>query len=326
MRTEDPARSGGAGSAGTTAEPNAGGRHAAGGGEPAAGGLGAAAGGGNASGFGGMSGSGAMAGVGVTAGSGGDRASPELPAESTREREILAPLATSDGAIDGANGDELFELARAIGLANGYALCRCGLSPSMPPADIEDVLRTCASVAAVGFLLDPDESRCLEDGAADVPGFFDHLRCWSKSTRDHAFHWARRCTEPEFEVPPAFPCEPSPEVDEFKNACRLTIYCADDTPIQGFRCDQRFDCSDQSDEHGCFESGGYDWFWCDPELVYPPDLCRAGTCGLEKEPPVCDPMQPDSYLCDDRSVVSSNVVCDRNFDCPDNSDERYCVK
>jgi hypothetical protein len=262
------------------------------------------------------------------AGSGGGGADPmvSLPNENEREQEILAPLATDDATIDTADGSELVELADAVGVARGYAMCRCARSPTMPPEDIDAELECARAETGLFFLMTPDQARCIEDGMAGVPGFAEHLRCLVKYIRNDGVNWAKTCMDPGTAAPPLpFSCTPSPEVEALAEECRSSVYCADDTRIRGFRCDSTFDCTDQSDELGCFEERGHDWFWCDGELEYPPYVC-VGDCGLAKVPPVCDGTRMDVYLCNDGAEVNVTVVCDRALDCPDGSDERYCVK
>jgi hypothetical protein len=318
------------GSAGTGMEGGAphetGGSTAVGGaGTPAAGGS-ENGGSGGTSGFGGGAGSGNEAGVaGNAAGAGG--AVPELPGANDREREILAPLATDDATIDAATGGDLIALGRAIGAARGYAMCRCAHSPDMPPADVEELLRGCASdETGLRELARPDEARCIEEGVVVLPAAADYLRCRIKLVRDDAPQWVSRCSDPDFPWVPTGTCMPSAEAEMLFQRCWGALYCADGASVQGGRCDGTLECSDQSDELGCFAHVGYDWFWCESELMHPFDVCREGTCGIEKTPPVCDPGRPSVYLCDDRSEVSVELVCNRAADCPDGSDERYCFK
>ena len=127
-------------------------------------------------------------------------------------------------------------------------------------------------------------------------------------------------------MPAPLSCGEPPELTLLVNECELVTYCANDERVDGRRCDQTVQCADQSDELGCFEETGHDWFWCDPQLFRASDICRDTSCALEKTPPVCDPGRPERYLCDDGSDVDVYVVCDRSADCPDGSDERYCVK
>jgi hypothetical protein len=163
---------------------------------------------------------------------------------------------------------------------------------------------------------------------AAVPGAEEHLRCRIKWVRDDGPEWVSMCWNPEVPwAPPEESCTASPEATLLSEQCRSVVYCAGGSRVQGGRCDRRIECSDQSDELGCFPFTGRDWFWCDPELMEPRDVCRyGGDCGLEKTPPVCDPMRPETYLCDDGGEVSVETVCDRAQDCADASDERYCFK
>jgi hypothetical protein len=327
-----PSAAGSAGdaSAGTAGSGMEGGAPNETGGTAGVGGAGTPATGGNAgAASGGMSGLAGGAGHGNTAGLGGNAGGtiPDLPGASDREREILAPLATDDATIDATSGGDLIELARAVGAARGYTMCRCSQSPSMPPADVEQVLSSCG-VEESGFheLSRPDASRCVEEGMAVLPAVEEYLRCRIKWIRDDSSQWASQCETPGVPWKPAEYCTASPETATLLQQCELVVYCEDDTRVSGSRCDRDLDCSDQSDELACFEIVGHDWFWCDPELVSPWEVCRNVTCGLAKTPPVCDPDRPDVYLCNDGAEVSVESVCNRESDCPDGSDERYCFK
>jgi hypothetical protein len=259
-------------------------------------------------------------------GSAGGGWSTTIPHPSDREKEILAPLGTDDATIDGATGSDLTALANSVGLARGYAMCRCTFTPNMPPQDgfVED----CATAeTGTYFLSTPDGVRCIEEEMAKEPGVVEYVRCVSKWTRDDGRLWQEQCVDPgAAHVGPPWTCAPSPEVTALVEGCSSAHYCADGTRGAGHRCDQVFQCADESDELGCFDVNGRDWFWCDGELVTPFDVCRYGRCGIEKVPPVCAEGQPDVYLCNDGGTVTVGKVCDRAFDCGDGSDERYCVK
>jgi hypothetical protein len=278
---------------------------------------------------GGMSGLGGGAGHGNTAGLGGSAGGtiPDLPGASDREREILAPLATDDATLDATSGGDLIELALAVGAARGYTMCRCVQSPTMPPADIEQMLRSCAAEeSGIRELSRPDEARCIEEGMATLPAAEEYLRCRIKQIRDDVPNWVNRCSDPDAPWIPPESCTASPETTMLLQQCQFVVYCGDGTRVSGSRCDRDLNCSDQSDELGCFETTGYDWFWCDPDLVGPWEVCGDGACGLEKTPPVCDPDRPNVYLCNDGGEVSVESICNRESDCPDGSDERYCFK
>ncbi len=303
------------GSAGSSA-PGSGGQGTAGQGGAGRGGTAqGGAGSGSTAGDAGRSGDAGSAGGFVT----------KIPNPSEREKEVLAPLGTDDATIDAASGTDLTALARPVGTARGYAICRCALSPTMPPGDELLVEQCAAEETGIRFLTRPDQARCIEEGMAGVPGFEEYLRCLTKWARDDGLAWELVCTNPDH-VPVSNTCERSVEASSLIDGCAFVTYCADGTRVSGSRCDQAIQCVDQSDELGCFEVWGKDWFWCDGELMTPSDVCRFGTCGLEKMPPVCDPMRPDRYLCNDGGEVGVETVCDRAFDCADGSDERYCVK
>jgi hypothetical protein len=317
-----PSGSAGTGTEGGAPSETGGSAPVGGAGTPATGGSGTA-------GNGGVSGLGGSAGAGNGAGTAGSTAPaiPELPGASEREREIVAPLGTDDATIDATTGGDLLELGLAIGAARGYAMCRCAWSPDMPPMDVEEVLRGCGGEeSGLRELVPKDSARCFEEGMASLPAAEAYLRCRIKWSRDDAAKWVDLCSNPEVQPVPAEFCEASPETQRLLDDCQFAVYCADGVRVEGRRCDFGIDCADQSDELGCFETSGRDWFWCDPELEHPSVVCHSNTCGLEKTPPVCDPDRPNVYLCDDRSEVSVESVCNRASDCPDGSDERYCFK
>jgi hypothetical protein len=303
------------GSAGTTGGAEAGQGGAQAGGTPGGSGTGATGGDAGRSGSPG------------SAGSAGSGWTTTIPNPSDDEKELLAPLGTDDATIDGTSGTDLTSLGRRIGTARGYAMCRCAFSPDMPPEDPNELDSCVVEETGLRFLTVPSYRRCIDEGMAEVPGFEDYVRCQLKWIRDDGKEWQTSCVEPTVEhVWPDYACPRSPEVSTFIDGCALVYYCADGARVAGSRCNATFECTDQSDELGCFAERGKDWFWCDGTLVEPGSVCRDGDCGVDKVPPVCDTNRPEDYLCNDGSVVRAQTVCDRVFDCPDGSDERYCVK
>jgi len=268
-----------------------------------------------------------MAGDGSSgaSGSAGSGWTTTIPNPSDREKELLAPLGTDDATIDAATGPDLTALAEPIGLARGYAMCRCTFTPNMPG---DGFVEDCASAeTGLYFLSTPDRKRCIEEEMTREPGVTEYVRCVLKWTRDDGRLWQEQCMETAMgHMGAPWTCAPPPDVAALVEGCLFVTYCADGTRGTGQRCDQVFDCTDQSDELGCFDVTGRDWFWCDGELVSPPDVCRYGTCGIDKEPPVCAAGQTEAYLCNSGGTVPVDEVCDRAFDCEDGSDERYCVK
>jgi hypothetical protein len=263
----------------------------------------------------------AGAGFGGAAGGAGP---PEIPGATDEEREILAPLGTDDAALQATSGAELIALIQEIAFARGYAMCRCTWTPEMPPADPDETLG-CAREEG-RFLASPDQARCVGEGSANVPSLDAELRCQGTWLRDDGIAWVNTCFGTPW-MPAPDTCTTSPEYRMLLDECQFVTYCANDERVGGSRCDQKMQCQDQSDELGCFEVLGRDWFWCDPELLHPMDVCSFDlACGLAKEPPVCDPMRPGIYLCDDGGEVTTALVCNRAVDCEDGSDERYCVK
>jgi hypothetical protein len=305
------------GTTGTAGAPTSGGAGSGGG----AGSPGAGSGGAGSSGAGS---GGAGSGGAEFGGAAGGARLPEIPGATDEERELLAPLGTDDATLQAASGAELVALIQEITFARGYAMCRCTWTPNMPPADPDEILG-CAREEG-RFFAGPDQARCVGEGSASVPTLDAELRCRAAWLREDGIAWMSTCFGAPWMPAPAT-CTTSPEYTMFINECHYVTYCANDERVNGARCDRQFQCPDQSDELGCFEVLGRDWFWCDPELAYATDICSFDTaCGFEKEPPVCDPMRPGIYLCDDDGEVTTELVCDRALDCADGSDERYCVK
>jgi hypothetical protein len=297
-------------------------------GTPATGGAGSsgAPGGSAGSSSGGAGGSGL--GGAAFGGAAGRSGPPDIPGATDREREILASLGTDDATLEATSGAALIDLAEAISLARGYAMCRCTLTPDMPPEDFEDTLDCAREERGLRYLNRPDEARCMEEGSSGVPGFDAALRCQVRWLLEDGNTWMSTCFTPGLPwMPPSGTCMDPPEVISLAEECLYVTYCASGERVTGLRCDQAVQCPDESDELGCFDVRERDWFWCDPELVNPREICNFEmACGLEKEPPVCDPKRTDSYLCNDGGVVSTDLVCNRVADCGDGSDERYCFK
>jgi hypothetical protein len=305
-------------SAGAAGKPATAGGAAGSGAGAGTGGAGAGTGGAGGTGVGGM----------ASGGAAGGSTRPDIPGVSAREREILAPLGTDDATLEATSGAALIELVQAISLARGYAMCRCVQTPDRPPPDVEQMLLGCAgSETGIDYLTRPDQARCVEEGSSRVPDFDAAIRCRARWLRDDGNAWANVCFTGVQPEPAPQTCMDPTELTLLVQECQYVTYCANDERVTGARCDQLIECPDQSDELGCFEELGRDWFWCDPDLVDPRNFCEVRIeCGLAKEPPVCDRTRMDSYLCDDGGAVSTGVVCNRATDCDDGSDERYCFR
>jgi len=96
--------------------------------------------------------------------------------------------------------------------------------------------------------------------------------------------------------------------------------------VLGHRCDGLAACSDLADERNCYELTGRDQLSCGGEVWFPQQFCRDSDCGSGVKPPLCDPARPDRFLCAGGSDVESSLVCDRNPDCADGSDEAHCLR
>jgi hypothetical protein len=309
-----PGDDGDSGAGGSTTDPPAG--------APGVGGSNGGAGGAGASGVAGVA---AGAGQGGNAGAG---ATTSVPGESERETELLAPLFTDDETIAQASGEELVELANAIGMARGYAMCRCAFSPNGPPDDIDEMLRNCAAEeSGVPSVSSEDRARCITEHLGEVEGLEEHLRCYARRARPLGALELTVCeTGMRPEWPPLEECTPSPAIDSLIIECASSYYCADGSRVIGGRCNAIADCPDLSDEMSCLEDSGHDLLICGNEIWHPQGFCLHSMCGLTSEPPMCDTMRPDRFLCEDDSDVDVNVVCDRVNDCPDGHDEAHCLR
>ena len=92
------------------------------------------------------------------------------------EAELLAPLWIDEATLLAASGPELIELVQSIGLARGYAVCRCTSSPTSLAGDIE-IWMDCANKQSGTFLVSgPDRARCVNELMPQVPGLEAYLR------------------------------------------------------------------------------------------------------------------------------------------------------
>jgi hypothetical protein len=293
--------------------------------------------------FSGSSGSGS---AGMFAGSSGSGGSVPLPNATEEEQAILEPLFIDSAKIDGANMQQLIEMGADIGIARGYALCRCA-APGQPLPNL--MACAVAEVGGLGFtrspprapkpLLNQDLARCLQEKSVQLPWFADALRCELRWHQEDGRAWLARCSLPgvvdgdsaTYPRTPPFEC---PSVDQamreqFSTAivleCRGLAYCDDGTRVPRPRCNGTRECPDWSDERSCFDIEGQDTVRCGDESVPPWRFCELSSCGDDgTEPPICDDSQ--RLHCPDGTELSVNSLCDRQDDCADGADERYCLR
>ena len=303
-------------------------------------------GGGSAGVFSGSSGSGS---AGMFAGSSGSGGGIPLPNGTEEEQAILEPLFTDSATIDGADVQQLIEMGAAIGIARGYAMCRCASPVFFQQPD----LMACA-VAEVGqldFTLSPpqapkpllnrDLARCLQEKSVELTGFADALRCELRWYQEDGRAWLALCSLPGFDGDKAahprtsYYCSSMDEAmgKQFSNTifeCRNVAYCDDGTRVSPVRsparCSGTRECPDWSDERSCFDIVGQDTVRCGDESVRPAlSFCSLSSCGDDgTEPPVCDDSR--RLHCPDGTELSFSSLCDRQDDCADGADERYCLR
>jgi hypothetical protein len=278
----------------------------AGGASPGGGG----AGGGGASGIGGGSGGDIDLDGGIA---GGDGSMPT---------GVLAPLATTDATLDQATGAQLFDLARNIAYAQGWAECACLIphSETLSP----DALDSCAR-AEGGFraLFDPNEAHCILDQSRTVSGFDDYLRCRTKGLRgigrDYAACAMGTDTRPSGSGFNNCTAPPTTQNLLAGSGCERAFYCADGTVAMTGRCDFMIDCPDGADERGCGD------FVCGDKLVDPGAVCDPTVCPPDTfSPPICPSDDPLGFLCGDGTKTHVLDVCNGAPDCANGRDEQYC--
>jgi hypothetical protein len=107
--------------------------------------------------------------------------------------------------------------------------------------------------------------------------------------------------------------------------CRDVAYCDDGTRVSRPRCSGTPECPDWSDERSCFDIVGQDSVRCGDEIERPWSFCFLTSCGDDgTEPPFCD--DAHQLRCPDGTELSVTSLCDRQDDCADGADERYCLR
>jgi hypothetical protein len=259
------------------------------------------------------------AGAGQGGVGGPDAGGPDGAAGRSIPAGILASLAITDATIDEASGADLFDLARQIGYARGYAVCVC--TPGAP-AWTPDGLDQCAlAETTFNALLPPMEARCILDRSRSIPGFDDYLRCRIKVVRASGQYEASCVTGMNLIPPPPVPACTAPDSTQnllYGNTCQAAFYCADGTFAMTGRCDYKLDCADGADERGC------GFILCGDKVVDPTDACTATVCSASFTPPICVPGDPSGFDCGDGTKTSSLLACDGTNDCANGRDEALC--
>jgi len=255
--------------------------------------------------------------IGGVTGNGGVDAGGAAGGGDPDRARTLAPLATDDATIDQASGAALFDLARAIGYAEGYAQCSCFI----PTSSVEE-LDGC-SIEESGFraLFQPMPARCILQLSRNLPGFDEYVRCRIKMIRTYGKAWAEcamgKDTRPDINV---LACTASDDVMALLtgSTCWNAFFCADGTFAMHGRCDFVADCPDLADERGC----GH--FICGDKLIDPASACDLRVCSATFTPPLCDPHKPEQVLCGDGSAIYAGALCNGTKECPDGRDEEMC--
>jgi hypothetical protein len=299
---------------------------------------------GSGGGSGGMFAGGAGGSAGMIGGSSGSGGGVPLPNATEEEQAILEPLFIDSATIDGADMPQLIEMGADIGIARGYAMCRCAKPDFQPPN-----LMACAVEEAGGLrftrslirapkpLLNQDLARCLQEKSLELPWFADALRCDLRRHQEDGRAWLALCSLPGFggdsDAYPrtSFDCPSVNEAmrREYSSAtvseCRFVAYCHDGTRVSQPRCSSTRECPDWSDERSCFDIVGRDTLRCGDESAPVWNFCSLSSCDDDgTEPPICD--DSGQLHCPDGTELSVNSLCDRQDDCADGADERYCLR
>jgi hypothetical protein len=283
--------------------------------------------------------------AGMFTGSSGSGGTVPLPNATEEEQAILEPLFIDSAKIDGANVEQLIEMGADIGIARGYAMCRCASPGQQQPdlvgcaiAEAGQLVFTRSPPRAPKPLLNQDLARCLQEKSAELPWFAHALRCDLRRHQEDGRAWLALCSLPGFDgdtdAYPRISSFDCPNVDkamseQFSTAifveCRNVAYCDDGTRVSPGRCSGTRECPDWSDEQSCFDISGQDMVRCGDEIANSYGFCGLSSCGDDgTEPPVCDDSQ--RLHCPDGTELSVNSLCDRQDDCADGADERYCLR
>ncbi len=148
-----------------------------------------------------------------------------VPGETEEERVILEPL-FEDPTSDSLSAAELIEVSRRVGLARGYALCRCALSPESPPESVAG--QSCAkdeSGQLGRIAAQAAGRRCLAEALAAEPALALALRCEVEEQRNYGLAWLAVCWQGGAADPagmprhPEWPPAPCPRADELFQRC-----------------------------------------------------------------------------------------------------------
>lgn len=243
------------------------------------------------------------------------------------EAELLAPLWIDEATLLAASGPELVELVQSIGIARGYALCRCTQSPAKPPEDIEALL-SCAEFESIGLVAGPERARCINEVMPEVPGLETYLRCAAGKSQIDAFNWLELCDDIEARVEDtrASPtCQTPPEYTWLVEECAAPHFCPDGTRVRGGRCNGPAECPDRSDEFSCFQDTGHDQVVCADTLTIPQFFCTTD-CGLSGEAVTCSADDAFGFACNDGTRFDTTALCDRHSDCSEAEDESACFR
>jgi hypothetical protein len=208
-------------------------------------------------------------------------------------------------------------------------MCRCAFTPAAPPDDVAQLMQNCGLDESATRLVATDaQAVCIGERMGQVPGMEEYLRCLAKRARALAWLEASICwTRMRPEVTSVPECNDPAGAESLSFACQQTVLCADGSLVDGYLCDEEGQCPELSDERDCYDYRGHDQIDCGDQLVSPGFFCGDEFSSCDTiEPPICDLSRPGRFLCGDGSEVSSQSVCDRVSDCPNDRDENLCLR